>query len=110
MATPLITVVLVLLGFLAGAVLNAFMGFAGKHRLDDTFGLSGMPGPTWATFIAETFYFMCLLSIPLSGNIPLFVLVIGILIYSLYGGYASDKLKPKKPEDKVPTKWFSGFP
>jgi peptidoglycan/LPS O-acetylase OafA/YrhL len=108
MATPLITVALVLLGFVVGAVLNAIMRFAQGKKLDESFGAPF--APTWETFIAEIFYFACLLSIPLSGNIPLFVLVIGILIYSLYGGYAADKLKPKKPEDKVPTKWFSGFP
>lgn len=61
-------------------------------------------------FVVEVLYFAALFSIPISGNVPLFIVVSGLLLYSIYGRFGSEKLKPGKPEDGVHTKWFTGYP
>ena len=62
------------------------------------------------SMVAETLYFTALFSVPMSGNISIFILVVGLLLYSLYGRFGAEKLKPGKPEDEVETKWFPGYP
>lgn len=67
-------------------------------------------GETFYSFLVETLYFAALFSIPMSGNVSIFILVAGLLLYSLYGKFGTERLKPGKPEDEVHTKWFTGYP
>ena len=90
---------------LAGFILGRIMELASK-KLEEKEFLGG----TLYSFIVETLYFAALFSIPMSGNVPIFILVAGLLLYSLYGKFGTERLKPGKPEDEVHTKWFTGYP
>ncbi|MBR9689428.1 MAG: hypothetical protein GOV01_00825 [Candidatus Altiarchaeota archaeon] len=107
MTSTLVIIALVLLGFVFGQFLNALAESLQRTKAT-TFG-SG-PFDNWYSVIAGCFYFTTLFSIPISGNIPLFVLVAGIFLYSLYGRFGGEQNKDLKQEDKVVTKWYSGFP
>ncbi len=104
MAHPLVVLLLVVLGFFLG---NILVGLAKKAEETE---LGEGPFDNLYALLVGSFYFSTLFSIPLSGNIPLFVLTAAILLYTLYGRFAAEKLKPLKPEDRVVTKWFSGYP
>jgi len=61
-------------------------------------------------FSAETLYFALVLCAPLSGNLLVSLIILGILLYALFGGYGEEQLEPLKPEDKVDSKWFPKYP
>lgn len=103
MASPLIILVLIVAGFFTGNALNYLVGALEGKKFFNT-------GENWYTIIIGWFYFAALFSIPLSGNIPLFILAAGTFLYALYGSFGRENLKPSKQEDKATTKWFSGFP
>ena len=105
MAEPLTLILLVVLGFFLGNIFVAIAKWAegvemfAKGIFDNLY-----------SFLMGSVYFAMMFSVPMSGNIPLFVLVAGIFLYTLYGRFGAEKLKPLKPEDRVITKWFSGHP
>lgn len=105
MAEPITIVLLTVLGFFLG---NVFVILAKGAEKIQLFG-GGLFNNLYA-FIMGSVYYAMMFSVPMSGNIPLFVLVAGIFLYTLYGRFAAENLKPLKPEDKVVTKWFSGHP
>lgn len=105
MAELVTIVLLMVLGFFMANIFVALAGWAEKKTI---FGGGAFDNPY--ALVMGSLYFATVFSIPMSGNIPLFVLVAGLFLYSLYGSFAADKLKPLKPEDKVVTKWFSGHP
>jgi NhaP-type Na+/H+ or K+/H+ antiporter len=96
---------LVLLGFFLG---NIFVYIA--RKAEDVKLFAGGVFDNLYSFLMGSVYFAMLFSVPISGNVPLFVLVAGIFLYTLYGRFGAEKLKPLKPEDRVVTKWFSGHP
>lgn|GEM_PF-2828361 len=108
MTSPIIVLALIVVGFFVGNLLNYVVGILefkdGKKRL--------FPGTSETVYnvLIGWFYFAALFSIPLSGNIPLFILAAGAFLYALYGSFGGENLKPSKQEDKATTKWFSGFP
>ena len=106
MAHFLITFGLLFLGFVFGGLIQSVFGKLEGHR----FILLGEEAPNTLNFIVETVYLSLIFSIPLSGNLPFFILIVAFFFYALYGGFGREKLKPLKSEDKVVTKWFSGYP
>ena len=106
MAHFLITLGLIFLGFVLGGLIQSVFGKLEDHN----FSLLEKGAPNTLNFIIETMYLALVFSIPLSGNIPLFIVIIAFFLYALYGAFGREKLKPRKPEDKVVTKWFSGYP
>lgn len=106
MAHFLITLGLIFLGFVLGGLIQSVFGKLEDH----TSPLLGENAPNSLNFIVETLYLALIFSVPLSGNIPLFIVIIAFFLYALYGEFGRSKLKPRKPEDKVVTKWFSGYP
>ena len=106
MASFLIVIGLIFIGFIVGGLLNTSLGKLEKHKL----GILGESGLNTLYFIVEIAYLSLIFSIPLSGNIPLFILIVAVFLYALYGSFGREKLKPRKPEDRVITKWFSGYP
>jgi len=100
---------LMLAGFAVGRILelaSVKLEYKDKKKSEKREFLGG----TLYSFIVETLYFAALFSIPMSGNVPIFILVAGLLLYSLYGKFGTERLKPGKPEDEVHTKWFTGYP
>ena len=67
-------------------------------------------GGNFLQFLAETMYFAMLLSVPLSGNLIISLIILAIFVYALFGGYGIEQLEPLKPEDKVDSKWFPKYP
>ncbi len=99
--STLVTVAIIAVGYFLGG----FLAW-GASRLESREFL----GTNVYSLLAGSFYFACLFSAPLSGNMALFIIMVGILLYTLYGGFAARKLEPKKPEDKVVSKWYPGYP
>ncbi|MBR9680614.1 MAG: hypothetical protein GOU98_02195 [Candidatus Altiarchaeota archaeon] len=103
MTNPLVVIGLIVAGFFVGNFLSFAIGFLEKNTFPGT-------SENWYNIIIGWIYFACLFSIPMSGNIPLFIMTAGMFFYALYGSFGKEKLKPLKQEDKVFTKWYSGFP
>ena len=103
MVNPVLMFALIGLGFIVGTLLATGISKLESKKI-------GVFGVDVYTFLVETFYFTSIFSIPVSGNIPLFILISALFIYSLYGKFGADKLEPLKPEDKVFTKWYSRYP
>lgn len=107
MAHPLVVVAMIVLGFFIGSLLNTLASWMEKVNLGF---LGGGPHDNLYSVFMGTFYFTAVFSIPLSGNIPLFIVGAAIFLYTLYGRFAAEEVEPEKPEDKVITKWYSGLP
>ena len=103
MANPIITLALIVGGFFVGNFLKYAIGFLEDKEFPGT-------SENMYNIVIGWIYFASLFSIPMSGNIPLFIMTAGIFLYALYGSFGKEKLKPLKQEDKVFTKWFSGYP
>ncbi len=72
---------------------------------------AGGSAPSLATFLAETFYFSALFSVPLSGNIPLTGIILALFLYVLFGSFGGGpKGKKINEEDMVVSKWHRTFP
>ena len=104
MTHPLLLITMVIGGFFLGALLSHILGILSGKKVE------GLGGVNLVQLIFETFYMTCLFSVPFSGNIPLFIITTGLFLYSLYGAFGGEQVKGMKPEDKVFTKWFSGYP
>lgn len=105
MAHPLVIFAMLALGFFIGKLLQSLISWMESRQVLGTEAYHNV-----YSLVVGTFYFTTLFSIPLSGNIPLFIVGAAIFLYTLYGRFAADQLEPEKPEDKVITKWYSGLP
>ena len=94
---------LIALGYIIGGLIT---GVLTSEKFDER----EVFGAKLYDFFIGIFYFGSVFSAPLSGNLALFIIMAGILMYALYGGFAAHKLRPKKPEDKVVSKWYPGYP
>ena len=71
----------------------------------------GSGAPNLAIFLYETFYFACLFSVPLSGNLPLTFIMLSFFLYALFGSFGgTPKYASPDEEDKVTSKWYRMFP
>ncbi|MBR9681581.1 MAG: hypothetical protein GOV00_02145 [Candidatus Altiarchaeota archaeon] len=109
MTNIFVIVGLIVAGWFIGFMYEQFIGWASSIKLSKFESLGHQPN--LANFLAETFYFAALFSVPLSGNIPLTGIMLSLFLYALFGKFGGvPKGKALKGEDVVITKWHKMFP
>ena len=100
------SVLLLIAGIAIGYVLQILFEKLGKVKLDFVLFDKSY---TLLQYLAEIVYIAAVFSAPLSGNVPVSILILAVYAYSLYGSYGIEKVKFNK-EDKVTSKWFKMYP